>query len=155
MSNESNYDYGEEIEYIVQRATAEGSVPGYLKEAHENKLDIRELVSDIIIHQERFIEKTDEELLAYSNDDEYEYIAEKTGYTIEVIELVLWFYECWLMKMGNVKLLEECRVCGNDELLIREDEDIGDIYATIVQCGKCGEKYTYEQLDEYNNIEGV
>jgi len=146
---ETNYDYAEEIEYITKRVAEEGSVSRYLEETYENKHEMSELVSRIVTLNEQFIEKMDDERLDYTNDDEHEYIAGSTGYSKEIIELVLWFSECYQMMNGNIIYCAKCQKCGNDELYIREEK--GGLFCSFVECGKCGETYTYDQMWEYDD----
>lgn len=135
----------QKINYVKERTIAEKSVPQHIKREYGEKLDLDKFIHDIICLHEEFLDKIEEEnILVYSNDDEYKYIADKTNYSIEMIELVLWFGECYQMKMGCYTYQADCKKCGCDELYIREEE--GELFSNYIECGFCGEKYSFEDM---------
>jgi len=146
---EKSYDYTKEINYVVERAIAEGSVPRYLEQKSDSKLDMKKLVSDVILLEEQFMTKVEEGEEFGTTDDEHNYIAEVTGYPIETIELVLWFHECYRMADDCITLVGNCQKCDGDVLYFREDDDV--LYGCFIECGQCGEKYTLEQMFEYES----
>ena len=149
---DAEYKYIEEIAYVVERAIKEGSIPQYIKNDFGDKKSIDELVSDIIVSDEQFNKLTIEgNVSSYSTDDEHNYIAEQTGYATEIIETVVWFYECYKMANSYIIYCGNCNKCGHDELYIREGND--GLYSSIVECGKCKEKYTFEQMEEDDPFE--
>jgi len=139
------YDNEEEIAYVAERAIKEGSIPRYLENNYKNKLSVNEFVSNIIsLHIE--FETTLAQEYGYTNIDEYRHIAKLTGYSNEIVEKALWFYECYLMANDCVRYFGNCKKCGHDVLYIRED--VEDIYYSFMECDKCKEKFTYEELDD-------
>jgi len=147
----TEYDYKEEIAYVVERAVAEGSAVRYLEGEYKNKRNINELVSDIIISAEQFFDKIETEKISmYTTEDEHNYIAEKTGYSIEIIEVVRWFYECYKMTNDCIEYCGICKKCGHDTLYIREDD--GEMYCSVIECAKCIEQYTYDEMLEDDSM---
>jgi len=142
---EDIYDDLTIINYMIERAIAEKRIPEYLKQEYEGVVDINKFISDIYFSHEEFFTVVEEELMCYSGDDECDYIVNITGYSKEMIELVLWFEECFRMKMNCVTYVGKCKVCGCDELYIREDDEL---FTSSLQCSKCGEKYSYEDMDD-------
>ena len=147
MTIDTGYDCAEEIAYAMERANAEGSIPLYLEKEYKNERSIEELISDIVILHDVI---TCDELEGYtgsSSDEEYEYIAKKTGYSIEIIELVAWFYDCCLMENDRSTMCGVCPNCGHDVLYIREDRD--EMFCSFVECDKCKACFSYEEFSEY------
>lgn len=149
MENTNDY-LQQKIKYVKERALAEKRAPQHIKQEYGNKLDLNKFISDIIRLHEEFLNKIEtENTLVYSNDDEHKYIAEKTNYSTEMIELVLWFEECYQMKMDCFMYQANCIKCGCDELYIREEE--GELFSTYIECGSCGKKYSFDDMDNYEN----
>lgn len=143
---ENEYDYQQIISYMVERAIAEKQIPQYLTQEFGDKVEIDKFITDIYsTHGDFLIMVEEEELYCYSNDEEIKYIADKTDYSKEMIELALWFEECYLMKTGCIIYSGTCKLCGCDELYIREDDEL---FTSSLQCVKCGEKYSYEDMDD-------
>ena len=145
---DNNNEIGQRAAYLTERLVAEGSVPAYLKKEFKRKRDIKSFVNEYIANVDQFYEKVDEEggFDAYP-DDVIKYLLEATVYSSDVIELVLWFDECYGMANGYHTILGKCPECGHDELFIREGPD--GMYSTFIQCGKCAMEYDYE---EFNNM---
>jgi len=150
MDNEydSDYEYdcAEEIAYAVDRANAEGSVPRYLEKEFKNERSIDELISEIVVLHDKISCDELEGYTGSSSEEEYEYIAKETGYSIEIIELVAWFYDCCLMENGRSQLVDVCPECGHDVLYIREEKDC--LFASFIECGKCKTCFGFEEFDE-------
>ena len=143
---EIEYNYDEEIAYVRGRVEEEGSVPLYLENEYEGERSITELVSDIISLDDQFTDMMiDEEVAVYTSDDEQNYVAEQSGYSPAIVEIVLWFYECYRMSKGYIEYQIECEKCGHNLLYIREGKD--GMFSTIFECAKCKEKYTHEQIE--------
>lgn len=147
MENTNDY-LQQKINYIIERAGVEEDILQYIKQECGDKLDLNKFVSDIVQLHEEFLEET-EDMFTFSNDDEYSYIAGKTNYSIEMIEIILWFEECYQMKTDSIEYCGNCKKCGGDKLYIREAE--GELFASDIECGTCGEFYTFDEMYEYEN----
>lgn len=141
-----NNNFAIEIEYVVSRAVKEGSIPRYHKELCQGKLEINEFAADIITCYDDFISNIDAENNSSSDEDVHAHIADKTGFSIEMIEILLWYYECCQMQNGNVILYADCRKCGSETLYMREDE--ANMFCVTLECCQCGEIYSLDQIDE-------
>jgi hypothetical protein len=143
-------------DYIIGRANAEGSIPVYFEQNHCNEITFWEFIYRIVTLSEEFFQFTEDSKEVFDSNDEYAYIAEKTGYSsTEIIELVIWFKHCYMMSYGGSTFVEECPECGHDELYEREVEG-GDIYESYFECVKCGKEYSFEEIldmDEKLTIE--
>jgi len=146
MTINNGYDFTDEIAYVVERANAEGSIPRYLETEYKNERSINELVSEIVILYEKILGSEIEGYSGSSDDDANEYIAKKTGYSIEIIVLALWFYECFLMENDRIVYCNVCLNCGHDVLYIREDRD--DMFFSYIECGKCKTIFGFEEFLE-------
>lgn len=147
MSNTNDY-LQEKLNYVMERASADESIMQYIKQEYGEKIDLNKFVSDIVQLHEEFMEEM-EDVYAYSNDDENNYIARNTNYSIEMIELVLWYEECYLMKTDCIVYSGECIKCGGDTLYIREIE--GELFVSDIECGTCGEHYSYDDMYSLEN----
>lgn len=63
-----------------------------------SKLNIEEIISRVIDANEIFLDKMDKQCRRCSNDKEYNFIAKKTGFNTELIELILWKRCCYEME---------------------------------------------------------
>ena len=125
-------------EYITDRLKQRNNVPNCDKET-----DIIKTVSEIINVDEVFLSRMDAQFRNYSNDDEYDFISNKTEYSIELIELILWQRCCYEMYNDNWKYtIGECSKCGSSELYTREvpNEDFQD----KVICKMCSTEFMRE-----------
>lgn len=122
-------------EYIADRIGKRNDLPDF-----DKKININTIISEIIDADEAFILRMDEQGENYSNDDEYDFISEKTGYPVEIIELILWQKYCYEMENDYWQYDEgKCSKCGSSELYIREvpNEDFED----QVICKICGTEF--------------
>lgn len=147
MSDTNDY-FQQKINYVTERAIAEESILQYIKQEYGDKLDLNKFVSDIVESHEDFLEEN-KDMMAYTNDDEHEYIAGKTNYSTEMIELILWFEECYLMKTDCIEYGGECIKCGGDKLYMREVKD--ELFVSEIECAACGEHYSLDEMYEYEN----
>jgi hypothetical protein len=125
-------------EYITDRLKLRDNHPNY-----DNKMDIIEIVSEIINVDEVFLSRMEAQFRSYSNDDEYDFISNKTSFSIELIELILWQKCCYEMENDYFEYThEKCSKCGGHELYIREvpNEDFQD----QVICKRCGTEFLRE-----------
>jgi len=125
-------------EYITDRLKQRNNLPNF-----DKKMDIIKIVSEIINVDEVFLSRMDVQFRDYSNDDEYEFISNKTAYSIELIELILWQRCCYEMDNDYWEYTNgKCSKCGSGELYIREvpSEDFQD----QVICNKCGTEFVRE-----------
>ena len=139
-------DYCREVtDYVLGRATAEGSIQTYYEQNFSDKKSLWELINEVVtlhIENEDY-DQTGKEVL--SSDDEYAYISEMTGVSAEVAELLVWLHYCYMMKDGCVSWNEACPTCGHGELYEREVEG-GAIYESYFECAGCGTKYSFEEV---------
>jgi len=125
-------------EYITDRLKQRNNLPNF-----DKKMDIIKAVSEIINADEVFLARMDVQFSNYSNDDEYNFISNKTAYSIELIELILWQRCCYEMDNDCLKYTNgKCSKCGSSELYTREvpNEDFQD----QVICKKCGTEFMRE-----------
>lgn len=122
-------------EFILGRLEKRKDLPDFQQE-----MNINNVVKKIIEADEVFISKMDAQFKDHSNDDEYDFISDKTGYSIELIQLILWQKRCyemdkdyWTYDNGN------CSKCGGSELYVKEvaNEDFAD----KIICKTCGTEY--------------
>lgn len=107
----------------------------------DSKLSIEEIVSKIIDADEIFLDKMDKQRRGYSNDEEYDFIARKTGFDIELIELVLWQRYCYEMENDYWQYTEgKCKKCRSNKLYLKEVP--GEDYADRVVCKECGTEFS-------------
>jgi len=124
--------------YITDRLKQRNNFPNF-----DNKINIIESVSEIINADEVFLSRMDAQFTSYSNDDEYDFISNKTAYSIELIELILWQRCCYEMDNDYLEYTNgKCSKCGSSELYTREvsNEDFQD----QVICKKCGTEFIRE-----------
>ena len=148
---DKEYEDKDELKYVIGRAIKEGSVPIFLKENKVIKCDINEFVSDILIMNQKFMDKVDnDEITSYSTNDICEFVEEAIGYPTDQIEIILWFLECYQMENGFISIIAGCAKCGHDSLYYREGPD--GIFSYYFECEKCKEKYDFEKI--MDDIEG-
>jgi len=124
--------------YIADRTGKRNDLPDF-----DKKVSVNMIISEIIDADEVFILRMDEQGENYSNYDEYDFISEKTGYSEEIIELILWQKYCYEMEHDYWQYDEgKCSKCGSSELYIREvpNEDFED----QVICKICGTEFIRE-----------
>ena len=125
-------------EYITDRLKQRNNLPNF-----DNKMNVIETVSEIINADEVFLTRMDAQFRNYSNDDEYDFISNKTAYSIELIELILWQRCCYEMDNDYWEYTNgKCSKCGSSELYTREgpSEDFQD----QVICKRCGTEFIRE-----------
>ena len=140
-------DYcNEAADYIVTRATAGSDIQAFYEQYFSDKMGFREFILKIVtLHVElEDYNLTGKEPLYY--DDEYAYISEKTGVSsMEIIELVVWLYDCFMMSNGCVTFIENCPGCGHNELYEREVEG-GGVHEICYECVDCGRMYSFDEI---------
>lgn len=122
-------------EYILNRLERRNNIPNF-----DKKRDINKVVSEIMDADELFLSKMEAKGGNYSNDDENDFISEKTGYSIEIIELILWQRYCYEMENDYWQYDQgKCSKCGSSKLYIKEvpNEDFAD----QVICKICGTEF--------------
>jgi len=125
-------------EYITERLKQRNNLSGF-----DKKMNIVKIISEIINADEVFLSKMDVQFRNYSNDDEYDFISNKTSYSIELIELILWQKCCYEMDNDYWEYREgKCCKCGSSELYIKEvlNKDFED----QVICKMCGTEFIRE-----------
>jgi len=149
MENETNYNSDEMISYVAERAKTDGRVPVYLSEELEDKISLEKLISEIT---DIYIDFLETDIVSYSNDDIVDYVVERTGYSFDIIELILWFEECYSMNNNLITCMLDCPNCGDVGGLHPKEID-GEPYNTNLQCPKCGNFFSYEEVDEFEELD--
>lgn len=122
-------------EYISNRLNSRNDI---LKFNKEKSLD--EVISDIIDFDEVFLSKMDTQGLSFSNDDEYNFILERTGYSLELVELILWQRYCFEMENDYWTYdVGKCSKCDSSELYFKEIPNV-DFEDKII-CKRCGTEF--------------
>lgn len=83
----------------------------------------------------------------FSNDDEYNFISERTGYSFELVEFILWQRYCYEMENDYwIYDRDKCSKCGSSELYLKEvpKEDFAD----RAICKRCGTEYIRNQGED-------
>lgn len=125
-------------EYILDRIKKRNDLPDF-----DKQISINEVVSKIIDADEVFLSKMDAQGIGYSNDEENNFISDKTGYSIGFVELILWQKCCYGMENDCWEYPEgKCSKCGSNELYLREVPNVD--FADKVICKKCGTEFTRE-----------
>ncbi len=119
--------------YISSRLEKRKDLP----DTRDSKLSIEEITSRVIDADVIFLDKMDKQGRSYSNDEEYDFIAKKTGFDTELIELILWQRYCYEMENDYWQYTEgECKKCRSNKLYLKEVP--GEDYADRVVCKECG-----------------
>ena len=140
----NTYNFTDECAYIAKRALAEGSIPLYLEKELGGKLSLTEFADNVLrAHLDHYdwIEK--ENIGHTSTEEEVEHVVRSTGYSSELVEMALWFYECFNMANGNVTCDGHCLTCGHDKLFVREGREMYDVY---VKCARCKAKVSLARI---------
>lgn len=115
-------------EFIIERLSK--------RKAIDSNVDIKKATNSIIDYDEEFIAYVDFNMLDYCNDEEVDYIIDKTGYEYEFIELVLWQKYIYEMNEGLWEYdVESCIKCNGDNLKFKEVEGVD--FADKIVCEKC------------------
>jgi len=68
---------------------------------------------NIVEADEIFLNKMDKQHKSYSDDEEYNYISEKTGIDMHLVELILWQRCCFEMENDYWQFDGKCSKCGS------------------------------------------
>ena len=120
-----------------------------------NTKDAKEFVTDRVMHKKNIKEKyreniyemvsklidVDEEFLdlpySYTDEQEWDYIHEKTGYNYDFIRLLLWERYCYEMDIGLWEYDNDiCLNCKKGPLLFKEIPNVNHTEKLI--CENCG-----------------
>lgn len=122
-------------EYISNKLRERKDIPNLKKEK-----SIDEVISDTIDSDELFLSKMDAQGFGFSNDDEYDFIAERTGYSFELVEFILWQRYCYEMENDYWTYdREKCSKCCSSKLYIKEVPNVD--FADKVICKMCGTEF--------------
>ena len=125
-------------EYISNRLRERKDIPNLNKEK-----SIDEVISDVIDSDKVFLSKMDAQGFDFSNDDEYDFIAERTEYSYELVEFILWQRYCYEMENYYCTYNRtKCSKCGSSELYLKEVPNVD--FADQVVCKKCGTEFIRE-----------
>jgi len=130
--------YEKYINYIIRRVQSEKSVPAYLASELEGKLGLKGFIEEILDNQMAWFESG-------SEADELTYILQKTSYKEEMIEIVLWFAECYQMKNNEISVYVDCLKCGYEKVFLKEGKEL---FMTYFVCEKCKTKMVEVYKDE-------
>ena len=122
-------------EYISNRLKERKDIPDL-----SNEKNIDEVINGVIDSDEIFLSKMESQGFDYSNDEEYDFISERTGYSFELVEFILWQKCCYEMENDYWTYERgKCNKCGSRELYLKEvpNEDFAD----RVICKRCGTEY--------------
>jgi hypothetical protein len=98
-------------------------------------ITLGEVVSEIVDADEIFIARMDARRMDYSNDEEFDFISNRTGYSEELIEIILWQKCCYEMENDYWEYEGKCSKCGNSKLYIKEVPNVD--FADQVICKMC------------------
>ncbi|MPQ31223.1 hypothetical protein E4V42_07195 [Clostridium estertheticum] len=125
-------------EYITERLKQRNNLLD-----SDKKMDIINTISEIINVDKVFLSKMDAQFRDYSNDDENDFISNKTSYSMELIELILWQKYCYEMDNDYWEYGEgKCSKCGSSELYIKEV--LNGNFEDQVICKMCGTEFIRE-----------
>ncbi|HEY8889670.1 MAG TPA: DUF6155 family protein [Clostridium sp.] len=121
-------------EYIFERLEKRKDLPSF-----DKNIVLGEVVSEMVDADEVFLAIMDARCMDYSNDDEFDFISKRTGYSEELIEIILWQKCCYEMENDYWEYEGKCSKCGNCKLYIKEvpNVDFGD----QVICKECGTEF--------------
>ena len=151
MDNEQESYINETVDYIMERVKSDNSISHYLKRNPDIRLDINDFIKTILIISEEFLDFADGKYEIQIAEDEMFYVVDKTGYSADIVRLVLWYKECYLMEIDCCMINGNCPECGFDELYVRETE--GKLFETFIECGKCKKKMSYLDVKELLNAD--
>ena len=127
-ANENNLH--EIKEYISARLKNRNNLPKF-----DVELSIDSIICNIVEADEIFLYIMDKQHRSYSNDEEHEYISQKTGIDTELVELILWQKCCFEMDNNCWEFDGKCSKCGSDKLYIKEV--LNEDFADMVICKLC------------------
>jgi hypothetical protein len=152
MDKEVEEFYHDATNYIIERATAEGSIPNYFKQNQDIETDMHDSIFKIIYLSDEYDEPTGDNSEVFDYSDKNAYIAEKTGVvSADIIELVLWFKICHMMSYDGITILTECPSCGCGEIYEKESKE-GILFESCFICGRCGRELSFEEVCDDTNI---
>ena len=121
-------------EYIIGRAEKIKDLTNFGK-----NITLSEVVSEIVGADEVFIARMDAKRMDYSNDEEFDFISNRTGYSEKLIEIILWQKYCYEMENDYWEYEGKCSKCGNSKLIIKEVPNVD--FADQVICKMCGTEF--------------
>ena len=138
-------EFAEEIAYVKMRAKSNETITTYFEERDGNLSQVDDFIDYVVVFRMSLLDETNDIDIDIYTTDEVAHIVQKTGCPPDIVELVLWFEECYHMSLGNTTLLEICKKCKHDELLFKEDEEA--LFVTYFECEQCGERYDYDDFE--------
>ena len=122
-------------EYISNRLRERKDIPDL-----NNEKSIDEVISYVIDSDEIFLSKMESQGFSFSSDDEYDFIQERTGYSFELVEFILWQRYCYEMENDYWTYdRDKCRKCGSSELYLKEVPNVDFVDKVI--CKMCGTEF--------------
>ena len=142
--------YREATDFIVGRATEEGSIPVYFEQNQSCAASFYEFICKIVTLSDKFqVGDIDNDEFADINDETL-YVSAKTGIeSTEIIKLILWLKQCHMMSYGGVTWSDKCPACGNNELYERESKERA-LFESYFECAQCGKDFTFAEILDDN-----
>lgn len=140
----SSEDENELKEYVFNRMMLNNDITSKVKK-YDKKVIYNAIEADV-----QFIAIMDKYMKDYSNTDEMDYIFDKTGLEMELIDLLLWYKYCYEMSLDYWEYdAENCIKCSSDKLVYKEVPNV--VYADYLLCKNCGCKMINGEngLEEY------
>ena len=134
----------EQVAYVQMRVKSDKTITTYFEERDGNLSQIDDFVAYVVAFRLSLLDEDSDVDIDIYTTEEVAYIVQKTGCSTDIVELILWYEECYLMSLGNVTLVEICKKCRHDELLFKEDEET--LFATYLECEQCGESYDHDDF---------
>ena len=153
MDNDYN-NLDKDIAYVLNRINIDDSVMELIRKESKVSKRIEEIVSEIVKLTEEFCERmNDEEDFVLSYNNEQDYVVDMTDYSTEIVEIVLWFYECCKMNDNLIEHLAKCNKCDHTGLFPKEGDN--GLFDIVFECGKCNQRFTWDEVydvDDDNQI---
>ena len=134
----------EKVAYVQMRAKSDETITTFFQERDGNLSKIDDFVDYAVSFRRSLLEETSGLDIDVFTNDEITHIMQKKGCSKDVVEIVLWFDECYDMSQDNITLLDVCRKCAHDGLLEKEDEET--LFVTYYVCELCKERYSVEEI---------
>jgi hypothetical protein len=120
--------------YISGRLEKRKDLPSFGK-----NITLDQVVSEIVDSDKVFISRMDARCMNYSNVEEFDFIQKRTGYSEELIEIILWQKCCYGMENDYWEYEGECSKCGSNRLFIKEVPNVD--FSDQVICKECGTEF--------------
>ena len=134
----------EKVAYVQMRAKSDETITTFFQERDGDLSKIDDFVDYAINFRMSLLEETSGLDIDVFTDDEITHIMQKKGCSKDVVEIFLWFDQCYDMSLDNITLMADCTKCEHGELLEKEYEE--ELFATYYICKFCKEHYSIEEV---------